>query len=199
MCRDFDPGGIKAMSRGLSEATSPDHAGRMPSIPAGMPVSPSPHQDSHRGSGIPAGMRICRDPDPVVSLTLNHRLMALIPPGSHSTSEWQVRSRLAWRSPNPVSWEREIQQSPKSSIFCWPPLNLAVLFREAVQLDPGTPRPEVYLSLDILHLAVAKLCRASQFLSFNERLNPLAHAEAMVIWEQQWNFCPIGVRLLQPA
>jgi predicted nucleic acid-binding protein len=35
--------------------------------------------------------------------------------------------------------------------------------------------------LDILHVAAAKLCGAKQFLSFDERLNRLAKAEAMVI------------------
>ena len=76
---------------------------------------------------------------------------------------------------------REFKQDLKSGIFCWPPLNLAVMFRDAVQLSLRHTPAGGYRSLDILHVAAAKLCGAKQFLSFDERLNRLAKAEAMVI------------------
>ena len=76
---------------------------------------------------------------------------------------------------------REFKQDLQSGIFCWPPLNLAVMFRDAVDLSLRHTPTGGHRSLDVLHVAAAKLCGARQFLSYDDRLNRLAKAEGLTI------------------
>jgi predicted nucleic acid-binding protein len=76
---------------------------------------------------------------------------------------------------------RDFREDLKSGIYSWPTLNLAVMFRDAVKLSLQHTPDGGHRSLDVLHVAAAKLCAARQFLSYDERLNRLARLEAMVV------------------
>ncbi len=78
---------------------------------------------------------------------------------------------------------RDFKQDLKSGIFVWPPLNLGVMFRDAIKLSLRHTPGGGHRSLDVLHVAAAKLCGAHQFLSYDDRLNRLAEAEDMLVLE----------------
>lgn len=74
---------------------------------------------------------------------------------------------------------RDFRQDQKSGILRWTSLNLAVMFRDASTLSMQHTPTGGHRSLDILHVAAAKLLGATHFLSFDDRLNRLAKAEGM--------------------
>lgn len=74
---------------------------------------------------------------------------------------------------------RDFRQDLQAKLFRWTNLNLAVMFRDATQLSLQHTPAGGHRSLDILHVAAAKLLGATQFLSFDDRLNRLAKAEGM--------------------
>lgn len=71
---------------------------------------------------------------------------------------------------------RDFRQDLQAKLFRWTNLNLAVMFRDATQLSLQHTPAGGHRSLDILHVAAAKLLGATQFLSFDDRLNRLAKA-----------------------
>jgi len=73
----------------------------------------------------------------------------------------------------------DFRHDQKSGILRWTGLNLAVMFRDASNLSLKHTPTGGHRSLDILHIAAAKLLGATQFLSFDDRLNRLAKAEGM--------------------
>lgn len=74
---------------------------------------------------------------------------------------------------------RDFRQDIQSKLFRWTNLNLAVMFRDATQLSVQHTPTGGHRSLDLLHVSAAKLLGATQFLSFDDRLNRLAKAEGM--------------------
>lgn len=76
---------------------------------------------------------------------------------------------------------RDFKNDLKANLFSWGNLNLAVMFRDASKLSLQHTPGGGHRSLDILHVSAAKLLGATQFLSFDGRLNRLAKAEGMKI------------------
>jgi len=74
---------------------------------------------------------------------------------------------------------RDFRQDLQAKLFRWTNLNLAVMFRDATQLSLLHTPTGGHRSLDVLHVSAAKLLGATQFLSFDDRLNRLAKAEGM--------------------
>lgn len=66
-----------------------------------------------------------------------------------------------------------------ANFFAWGSCNLAVMFRDAAKLSLRHTSDGGHRSLDILHVAAAKLLGANRFLSFDLRLNRLAEAAGM--------------------
>ncbi len=76
---------------------------------------------------------------------------------------------------------QDFKNDLRSNFFAWGNLNLAVTFRDAAKLSVQHTPNGGHRSLDILHVSAAKLLGATQFLSFDVRLNRLAKAEGMKI------------------
>ena len=74
-------------------------------------------------------------------------------------------------------FERDIADG----LFELVPLNLAVMFRDARELSLRHTPGGGYRSLDLLHIAAAKMLGAKTFLSFDARLNVLAKKEKIKV------------------
>ena len=76
---------------------------------------------------------------------------------------------------------QDFKNDLKANLFACGNLNLAVMFRDAAKLSVQHTPNGGHRSLDILHVSAARLLGATQFLSFDVRLNRLAKAEGMKI------------------
>jgi predicted nucleic acid-binding protein len=76
---------------------------------------------------------------------------------------------------------QRFQRDLDESIFICVHLNLAVIFRDAGALSLKRTPSGGHRTLDLLHVAAAKVLGAKKFLSFDARLNALAKQEGLKV------------------
>lgn len=97
-----------------------------------------------------------------------------------NTLRRKILEKLIEGSDADFAWRR-FREDLQNGIFEWAHLNLAVGFRDAITLTQKHTATGGHRSLDVLHVAMARLLGAAVFLSFDQRQNALAKAEKLKI------------------